>query len=89
MTFLPRGVELTHRGDGTSCSYVDPPQTAFLAATTGEIKAGDAGWIITLGFASSPFGDCLIANSPRGICRLDFVERRDPAYLEMVVPTKK
>lgn len=52
------------------------------AATPGEIKSGGAGWTIQAGFADSPFGDCLIANSPRGICRLDFVESRERASIE-------
>lgn len=47
------------------------------AASPGEIKAGGEGWKIHVGFADSPFGDCLIANSPRGVCRLDFVEDRE------------
>lgn len=47
------------------------------AAAPGEIKAGGEGWQITAGYTNSPFGDCLIAASPRGICRLDFVENRE------------
>lgn len=52
------------------------------AATPGEIKAGGEGWRITTGYANSPFGDCLIAATPRGICRLDFVETREPRAVE-------
>ena len=52
------------------------------AATPGEIKSGGAGWTICVGFANSPFGDCLIANSPQGICRLDFVESRKRDSIE-------
>ena len=44
------------------------------AATPGEIKSGGAGWVIEAGFAPSPFGDCLIAVSPRGICHLSFAQ---------------
>lgn len=47
------------------------------AATPGEIKSGGQDWQLSAGFATTPFGDCLIANSPRGICRLDFIEIRD------------
>lgn len=43
------------------------------AATPGELKSGGAGWTIVAGFAASPFGRCLIAESPRGICRIAFV----------------
>jgi AraC family transcriptional regulator, regulatory protein of adaptative response / methylated-DNA-[protein]-cysteine methyltransferase len=44
------------------------------AASPGEIKSGGAGWTMTAGFGSSPFGDCLAAQSPRGVCHLSFVE---------------
>ena len=38
------------------------------------MKSGGAAWIIIAGFANSPFGICLVAKSPRGICHLSFVE---------------
>jgi len=44
------------------------------AASPGELKSGGAGWTISFGLADSPFGKCLIAESPRGICHLSFVE---------------
>lgn len=43
-------------------------------ATPGEIKLRGAGWIIRTGFAESPFGLTCIAESPRGLCHLSFVE---------------
>lgn len=43
------------------------------AASPGEIKSGGEGWIIHAGFADTPFGECLLAESPRGICQLGFV----------------
>jgi len=53
------------------------------AASPGELKAGGAGWTITYGFAESPFGKCLIAESPRGICQLAFVETESAARTEL------
>jgi AraC family transcriptional regulator of adaptative response/methylated-DNA-[protein]-cysteine methyltransferase len=47
------------------------------AASPGEIKLQGANWTITAGFADSPFGKCVIAAGPRGICHLSFVDRRD------------
>ena len=47
------------------------------AASPGEIKSGGADLLITAGFAESPFGTCLISESPRGICHLSFVESKD------------
>ena len=49
------------------------------AASPGEVKSQGAGWTITAGFAASPFGDCLIASGPRGLCHLSFVPTRDRA----------
>ncbi len=42
------------------------------AATPGEIKSGGEGWLLCAGFADTPFGACLIAESPRGICHVSF-----------------
>ena len=44
------------------------------AASPGEIKSGGKSWRITTGFAESPFGKCLIGESPRGICHLSFTD---------------
>lgn len=49
------------------------------AASPGEVKAGGEGWTISFGFAESPFGRCLIGESPRGISHLSFVESEDGA----------
>lgn len=43
------------------------------AASPGELKSGGAAWTIKAGFAESPFGTCLVGESPRGICHLSFV----------------
>jgi len=47
------------------------------AASPGELKSGGTGWMIYFGFAESPFGTCLLAESPRGICHLSFVENKN------------
>jgi AraC family transcriptional regulator of adaptative response/methylated-DNA-[protein]-cysteine methyltransferase len=44
------------------------------AATPGDMKSGGAGWTIEYGHAATPFGDCLIAQGPRGICRIAFID---------------
>jgi AraC family transcriptional regulator, regulatory protein of adaptative response / methylated-DNA-[protein]-cysteine methyltransferase len=43
------------------------------AVTPGEYKSGGAGLNITRGFHDSPFGQCLVAITDRGICGLSFV----------------
>jgi AraC family transcriptional regulator of adaptative response/methylated-DNA-[protein]-cysteine methyltransferase len=47
------------------------------------LKSGGAGWTISVGFADSPFGKCLIAESSRGICHLSFVENEKTALAEL------
>ena len=49
----------------------------LIAASPGEMKSGGKNWAIRYGFTGSPFGTCLIAESPRGICHLAFVESQD------------
>ena len=47
------------------------------AMTPGEYKAGGAGLTITIGFHDSPFGDCVVAVTDRGVCGLSFVVAGD------------
>jgi AraC family transcriptional regulator of adaptative response/methylated-DNA-[protein]-cysteine methyltransferase len=49
------------------------------AASPGEVKSGGAGWTISAGFADSPFGRCLIGESPRGLCHLSFIDAGESA----------
>ncbi len=53
------------------------------AVTPGEFKTHGAGLTIQYGFHPTPFGEVLIARTPRGICNLSFVggERR-PLVME-------
>ena len=46
---------------------------AVEAVTPGEIKRGGAGISISYGFHLTPFGDCLVAATSRGVCALGFV----------------
>ena len=46
----------------------------FEAMSPGEFKQQGRGLTITYGFAPSPFGECLLAVTPRGICHLGFVD---------------
>jgi len=49
------------------------------AMTPGEFKSGGAGLTIATGFHESPFGECLIAVTDRGVCGLSFVLDGDRA----------
>ena len=44
------------------------------AVTPGEYKSGGAGLRIDYGRHATPFGDCLLATTSRGICRLNFID---------------
>jgi AraC family transcriptional regulator, regulatory protein of adaptative response / methylated-DNA-[protein]-cysteine methyltransferase len=46
---------------------------AIHAATPGEIKARGAGLTIDYGVHPTPFGECFVAVTQRGICALEFV----------------
>lgn len=47
------------------------------ATSPDELKSGGEGWTISGGFADSPFGRCLVGESPRGICHLSFAASQD------------
>ncbi|GAK56990.1 methylated DNA-protein cysteine methyltransferase [Candidatus Vecturithrix granuli] len=57
----------------------------FEAMTPGEYKNMGAGLQIEYGFHPTPFGECLLAVTERGICHLSFVteERRDDAFADL------
>jgi AraC family transcriptional regulator, regulatory protein of adaptative response / methylated-DNA-[protein]-cysteine methyltransferase len=44
------------------------------AVTPGELKARGRGLELTCGFSTTPFGEALLASTPRGLCYLAFVE---------------
>lgn len=44
------------------------------AASPGQMKNGGAGMQIEYGFANTPFGEALIAETKRGICHFSFVD---------------
>jgi len=47
---------------------------AVEGATPGEIRSGGAELVIGYGLHATPFGDCLLAATARGICRLEFID---------------
>ena len=54
------------------------------AATPGDLKRRGEGLLIRYGFHASPFGECLLALTPRGICYLGFVQTDRPAALQIL-----
>jgi len=55
------------------------------AVTPGELGRGGAGLVIRYGFAATPFGECLLALTDRGVCHLSFLDHtnRDRAIAEL------
>ncbi len=54
------------------------------AVTPGEYRAGGAGLRIEAGFHDSPFGECLIGLTDRGVCGLGFLDGdRDAAWADL------
>ncbi len=49
----------------------------YEAVTPGEYKRGGAGLSIAYGFHATPFGECLLGATGRGICALTFVRGGD------------
>lgn len=50
---------------------------ALEAMSPGEYRAGGAGLPIRYGIHETPFGYCLIALTPRGICNIQFLQNAD------------
>ncbi len=74
---LARGnsiLDVTHKLGLSSPSRLHDLCLKIKAASPGEIKNGGEGLTIDYGFGFSPFGECLIASSPRGIVKLVFVD---------------
>lgn len=55
----------------------------FAAASPGELKTRGKGWTIEYGLGESPFGECILAVGPRGICHLAFIEREQVQIAEL------
>jgi len=52
------------------------------AMTPGEYKAMGQGLEITYGYAPSPYGECLVGETDRGVCGISFVDGDRTAALE-------
>jgi AraC family transcriptional regulator of adaptative response/methylated-DNA-[protein]-cysteine methyltransferase len=66
-------LDVTYEAGLTSPSRLHDLFVTCEAVTPGEYKSKGQGVSITYGFHSSPFGECLLATTGRGICGLYFV----------------
>ena len=53
--------------------------------TPGEYKNGGEALAINYSFAESPFGEIIVASTPKGICHLAFITDREAALAELKV----
>jgi len=58
------------------------PSIQIQALTPHEYRHKGAGIDIVYGFHDTPFGECMIANTTRGICMLDFVDNKHEFILQ-------
>jgi AraC family transcriptional regulator of adaptative response/methylated-DNA-[protein]-cysteine methyltransferase len=70
-------LDVTYEAGLTSPSRLHDLFVTCEAVTPGEYKSKGQGVSITYGFHSSPFGECLLAKTERGICGLYFVKNGD------------
>jgi AraC family transcriptional regulator of adaptative response/methylated-DNA-[protein]-cysteine methyltransferase len=70
-------LDVTYEAGLTSPSRLHDLFVTCEAVTPGEFKAKGDGLTITYGFHPSPFGECLLATTARGVCGFYFVQHRD------------
>ena len=78
-------LEATYASGLSSPSRLHDLFVACEAVTPGEYKSHGEGLTIQYGFHQTPFGECLLARTPRGVCALVFVESggREQALKEL------
>jgi AraC family transcriptional regulator of adaptative response/methylated-DNA-[protein]-cysteine methyltransferase len=70
-------LDVTYQSGLTSPGRLHDLFVACEAVTPGEYKARGAGLEIIYGYHASPFGECILAKTDRGICGLSFVQNDD------------
>ena len=66
-------LDATYESGLSSPSRLHDLMISVQAVTPGEYKSGGAGVTIRYGFHESPFGECLLATTDRGICAFSFL----------------
>jgi AraC family transcriptional regulator, regulatory protein of adaptative response / methylated-DNA-[protein]-cysteine methyltransferase len=70
-------LEVTYESGLTSPGRLHDLFVTCEAVTPGEYKAKGRGLEIAYGYHATPFGECLLAKTDRGICNLNFVQNND------------
>ena len=79
-TLLEKSINLldvTYESGLTSPGRLHDLFVSCEAVTPGEYKAKGDGLEIAYGYHATPFGECLLAKTDRGICGLSFVQHND------------
>jgi AraC family transcriptional regulator of adaptative response/methylated-DNA-[protein]-cysteine methyltransferase len=79
-TLLEKSINLldvTYESGLTSPGRLHDLFVSCEAVTPGEYKARGEGLEIAYGYHATPFGECLLAKTDRGICGLSFVQNND------------
>jgi AraC family transcriptional regulator of adaptative response/methylated-DNA-[protein]-cysteine methyltransferase len=70
-------LEVTYESGLTSPGRLHDLFVTCEAVTPGEYKARGRGLEISYGYHATPFGECMLAKTDRGICGLSFVQHND------------
>jgi AraC family transcriptional regulator of adaptative response/methylated-DNA-[protein]-cysteine methyltransferase len=79
-TLLEKSINLldvTYESGLTSPGRLHDLFVSCEAVTPGEYKTKGAGLEIAYGYHATPFGECMLAKTERGICGLSFVQNHD------------
>ena len=70
-------LDVTYEAGLTSPGRLHDLFVSCEAVTPGEYKARGRGLEITYGYHATPFGECMLATTDRGICGLNFVQNKE------------
>jgi AraC family transcriptional regulator of adaptative response/methylated-DNA-[protein]-cysteine methyltransferase len=78
-------LDVTYKSGLTSPGRLHDLFVSCEAVTPGQYKSKGEGLAIAYGYHATPFGECLLAKTDRGICGLDFVQNNDrrPVFASM------
>jgi AraC family transcriptional regulator of adaptative response/methylated-DNA-[protein]-cysteine methyltransferase len=82
-------LEVTHQSGLSSLGRLHDLFISTEAVTPGEYKSGGAGLTIHYGIHPTPFGNCLIGTTERGICHLGFIQNSEGAAVDHLVASWK
>lgn len=79
----PTLLDVAHEAGLSGSSRLHDLFISIEGMTPGEFKNGGESLCINYSFADSPFGEVMVASTPKGLCHLAFVEDRQRALLDL------